>query len=130
MTEYELTDTFYTIAALCDQLIGSFVALLFAFLVAAYLASAKLDRRMAAVIIALYSSMAIRYVLLYYNVGGDLVSLADTLMQLRSREGSSLGWLEIQAGIKWVNAGTAVAMFFSYVASIVFFFYTRHHGND
>lgn len=130
MTEYELVDTFYSIAALSDQLMGSFITLLFAFLVASYLVSDKLDRRMTIVVITLYSFMAFRYVMLYYNVSGDVATLADVLMQRRIEPGSSLGWLEIQDGISWVNAGTTGAMFFGFVASIVFFFYTRHHRSE
>ena len=130
MTEYELVDTFYTIAALSDQLMASFTTLLFAFLVASYLVSSKLDRRMTVVVIALYSFMAIRYVVLFSNVTGDISTLADTLMQLRSGEGSSLEWLEIQGGIWWVNVGTTIAMLLGYIASVIFFFYTRHHDNE
>ena len=126
MTEYELVDTFYTIAALSDQVMASFVTLLFAFLVASYLVSSKLDHRMTVVVIALYSFMALRYVILYSNISGDVGTLADTLMELRSAGDSSLEWLEIQDGIRWINIGTAVAMFLGYIASIVFFFYTRH----
>jgi hypothetical protein len=130
MTEYELVDNFYSIAALSDQLMGSFITLLFAFLVASYLVSDKLDRRMTIVVITLYSFMAFRYVMLYYNVSGDVATLADVLMQRRIEPGSSLGWLEIQDGISWVNAGTTGAMFFGFAASIVFFFYTRHHRSE
>ena len=130
MTEYELVDTFYSIGAFSDQLMASFIALLFAFLVASYLVSAKLDRLMTVVVIALYSFMALRYTLLYYNVTGDLATLAETLMQFRSSGGSSLDWLDVQGGIRWVNAGTTVAMLLSYAASIIFFFYTRHHDDE
>ena len=130
MTEYELVDTFYSIGAFSDQLMASFITLLFAFLVASYLVSAKLDRLMTVVVIALYSFMALRYALLYYNVTGDLATLAETLMQLRSGSSSSLAWLDVQGGIRWVNAGTTVAMLLSYAASIIFFFYTRHHDGD
>ena len=126
MTEYELVDIFYSIGAFSDQLMASFIALLFAFLVASYLVSSKLDRQMTIVVITLYSFMALRYILLYHNVSGDLATLAETLMQLRLRDDSSLGWLEVQGGIRWVNAGTAIAMFLGYAASIVFYFYTRH----
>lgn len=129
MSEYELVDVFYTIAELSDQLIESFVTLLFAFLVASYLVSSRLDRRMVVVVVALYSFMAIRYVGLFYNVAGDMVTLADTINALRLEPDSSLGWLEIGAGMSIVLNGTAVAMFLSFLASIYFFFYTRNHKN-
>jgi hypothetical protein len=84
---------------------------------------------MTAVVIALYSFMALRYVALFHNVSNDIATLAGTLTELRLRGGSSLEWLEIGAGISvMVNAQT-VAMAISFVASI-FFFYMRHHGNE
>ena len=129
MSEYELVDTFYTIGELSDQLIGSFVTLLFAFLVASYLVSSKLDRRMVMVVIALYSFMALRYVALFYNVTGDIVTLAEMINALRLQPDSSLGWLEIAGGMSMLLIGTTIAMFLSFLASIYFFFYTRHHKN-
>jgi hypothetical protein len=129
MTEYELVEAFYTIAGLSDQLVASFITLLFAFLVASYLVSSKLDRRMTAVVIALYSYMALRYVALFYNVTDDIVTLADTLTELRLRGGSSLEWMEIGAGMSMMLITQTVAMILSFVASI-FFFYMRHHGNE
>ena len=128
MTEYELVDTFYTIAELSDQLIVSFVTLLFAFLVASYLVSSRLDNRMATVVIALYSFMALRYVLVYYNVSDDLVTLADTINHLRQSSGSNLGWFEIGGGMSNMIVGTTLAMFLSFLASIYFFFYTRRRA--
>ncbi|MCH7830993.1 MAG: hypothetical protein IIB75_10615 [Proteobacteria bacterium] len=130
MTEYELVDTFYTIATLSDQLVASFITLLFAFLVASYLVSSKLDRKMTAVVIALYSYMALRYIVIYHNVTGDIVTLADTLTKLGLREDSSLGWLEIGAGISTMHIAQSVAMFLSFVASLIFFFHTKQRSNE
>ena len=79
MTEYELVDTFYTIAALSDQLIISFISLLFAFLVASYLVSSKLDTKISLLVVTLYSLMSLRYIAVFYNVSGDLVSLMETI---------------------------------------------------
>ncbi len=125
MTEYELVDTFYTIAELSDQLIVSFISLLFAFLVASYLVSAKLDRQMAALVLVPYSFMALRYIAIYYNVSDDLMTLAVTINELRMQPTSSMGWLEIGGGMSIMFFGTAAAMLLSFVASIVFFFYMR-----
>ena len=130
MTEYELVDTFYTIATLSDQLVASFITLLFAFLVASYLVSSKLDRKMTAVVIALYSYMALRYIVIYHNVTGDIVTLADTFTKLGLREDSSLGLLEIGAGISTMHIAQSVAMFLSFVASLIFFFHTKQRSNE
>ena len=130
MTEYELVDTFYTIASLSDQLVARFITLLFAFLVASYLTSSKLDRKMTAVVITLYSYMALRYIVIHHNVAGDIATLAETLTEISLREGSSLGWLEIGAGISTMHITQSVAMFLSFAASIFFFFHTRQSSDE
>ena len=130
MTEYELVDVFYTIAGLSDQILVSFVALLFGFLIASYLVSSRLDRRMVVVVIALYSFMALRYVVVFHNVSNDLITLADTIIELRLRPDSSLVWLEIGGGMSVNLLGTTLAMFLSFAASIYFFFYTRRRGHE
>ena len=130
MTEYELVDTFYTIASLSDQLVASFITLLFAFLVASYLVSSKLDRKMAAVVIALYSYMALRYIVVFHNITDDIATLADTLTELALRESSSLGWLNISAGISTMYIVQTVVMILSFVASLAFFFHTQQRGDE
>jgi hypothetical protein len=130
MTEYELVDTFYTIASLSDQLVASFITHLFAFLVASYLVRSKLDRKMTAVVVTLYSYMALRYIVIYHNVTGDIATLAETLTELSLREGSSLGWLEIGGGISTMHIMQSVAMFLSFLASIFFFFHTKQSSDD
>ena len=130
MTEYELVDTFYTISGLLDQFVASFFTLLFAFLVASYLVSAKLDRRMVIVVIALYSYMALRYVALYFNVADDMINLADQITQLRLEEGSSLGWMVIGEELSTMHYTQTAAMFLSFLASLIFFFHTRRDGAE
>jgi len=130
MTEYELVDTFYTIAGLSDQLIVSFITLLFAFLIASYLASSRLDRPMVVVVITLYSFMALRYVLVFYNVSDDLVTLAETIDESRLQAGSSLSWMNIGSGMSMTLGGTISAMILAYLGSIYFFFHTRNRLNE
>lgn len=130
MTEYELVETFYTIAELSDQLILSFTTLLFAFLIASYLVSSRLDSRMVMVVIALYSFMALRYVLVYFNVSDDLVTLSMTINNLRLDPKSSLDWFEIGGGMSYMIIGTTAAMFLSFLGSVYFFFYTRRRDGN
>ena len=127
MSEYELVDTFYTIASLLDQLIGSFVTLLFAFLVASYLVSSKLNRKMVTIVVALYSFMALRYTILYLNVSDDMIALAEQITEFRLRGSSSLDWMVIGDGLSVMHYTQTIAMFLSFAASLVFFFYTRHY---
>lgn len=65
-----------------------------------------------------------------HNVAGDIATLAETLTELSLREGSSLGWLEIGAGISTMHITQSVAMFLSFAASIFFFFHTRQSSDE
>jgi hypothetical protein len=85
---------------------------------------------MVVVVIALFSFMALRYIVVFYNVSNDLMTLAHTINELRLRPDPSLGWLEIGGGISMNLKGTTLAMLLSFLASIYFFFYTRHRDNE
>ena len=124
MTDYELVDVFYTIAALSDQLILSFITLLFAFLVASYLVSASLDRKLAGIVLALYSLMALRYVVVFHNVAGEIATLADQLKE-RQLQSSSLDWLELGDSMSVVLPATTIGMFLAFAGSIYFFIHMR-----
>jgi len=62
---------------------------------------------------------------LYYNVTGDIMTLANTINEVRLLPASSLGWLEIGGGMSIMFLGTTSAMFFSFVASLYFFLHMR-----
>jgi len=128
MTEFEFVDAFYTIVGITDQIVGSYITLLFAFLVASFLVSSKLDRRLVIVVVTLYSYMAMRYVAIYYNVTDDMTRLGDHLTELRLQGGSSLDWLVIGDGMAEMHFAQTLAMFLSFLASLFFFFYTRRKG--
>ena len=130
MIEYELVDSFYSIVGLTDQIVGSYITLVFAFLVAAYLVSSKLDRRMVIVVITLYSYMALRYVAIYYNLTDDMTRLGDRLTELRLQGGTSLDWLVIGDGMAEMHFTQTLAMFLGFLASLFFFFYTRQSSTD
>jgi hypothetical protein len=85
---------------------------------------------MAAVVIALYSYMALRYIVVFHNITDDIATLADTLTELALREGSSLGWLNISAGISTMYIVQTVVMILSFVASLAFFFHTQQRGDE
>jgi len=125
MTEYQLADLFATWSIIQEETVQRFIGLLFAFLIAAYLVSAKLKPAMVGIVLLLYSYMAIRYVLFYLNIADDIIYLADEIMHLRDQPNSHLIWLSISPNISILLYSQAVAMFLSYIASIVFFFYNR-----
>ena len=132
MTEYEMAELFIAWGNFLESTVERFVALLFAFLIAADLVSARLQRVIVGIVLALYSYMALRYAFFYLNVAGDQIALAHQIMEMRAQPDSGLAWLEISPTISTLLYSQAVAMFLSYLASIAFFFYTRHnpHGRE
>jgi hypothetical protein len=125
MTEYELADLFATWSGVQEETVQRFIALLFAFLIAAYLVSAKLKPVIIALVLLPYSYMALRYIFFYLNIADDLISLTDLIMQMRTQSNTSLGWLNISPSISTLLYSQAAAMFLSYLASLVVFFYMR-----
>lgn len=124
MTDYELYSLFYDVGATAETYTDRYMALLFAFLIAAYLVGGKLDRFLANIVIALYSAMAIRYGLIFYNIAGDAIALSEVLRQRAAEPGSALDWLEI-GPVSTVYDGVLVLYFLSYLVSLAFFAYIR-----
>jgi len=124
MTELELYLAFVQVASYSDAHIQNFTALLFAFLIAAYLVSHGLDRVMVGIVLSLYSAMALRYTFIYFNTSDDLVAMAAELRQMASMPDSSIAWLEIGPVHIFYTAVTLV-MFLCYLASLAFFLRAR-----
>lgn len=125
MTELELYMAFVQVASYSDAHIQNFTALLFAFLIAAYLVSHKLDRVMVGIVLSLYSAMALRYTFVYFNASDDVVAMAAQLRKLAAMPDSNIAWLEI-GPVHIFYTAVAGIMFLCYLASIAFFFRTRH----
>jgi hypothetical protein len=125
MTEYELADAFMTWNTMLESTTERYISLLFAFLVTAHLVSARLKPLIVAIVISLYSYMSLRYAFFYINVVDDQVALAAKITARRLTPGSDLDWLTISPTIANVFYSQGVALFLSYLASLVFFFYTR-----
>jgi len=126
MSEYELMDLFLSWGVIQESMVERFIALLFAFLVASYLVSHRLRSLLVVIVVALYSYMALRYVVFYMEVFEDQIRLAEYIVQVQAQEGSSIAWLEAPPGqMKAIYYSQAVAMFVSYLASLFFFFYQR-----
>ena len=126
MTDYEMIDLFLTFGSNLESMVERFIALLFAFLIASYLVSAKLRPLMVTIVVALYSYMALRYVFFYFNIFADQITLARQIVASQDQPGSSLRWLDAPPSTMLaIYYSQTVAMLLSYIASLVFFFYTR-----
>ena len=125
MTEYEIADLFVSWGTYQELFLERFIYLLFAFIIAGHFVAAKLKPALLWIIVVLYSYMALRYILVYSNVIDDQIALADLIRQSQEQPNSGLNWLRIDVSLSTILYSQAIAMFISYVASLVFFFYSR-----
>ena len=124
MTELEMYSIFLQVVGASELLIERFLALLFGFLIASYLVSAKLDRVMIAIVLSLYSVMALRYAFVFLNTSDDVIALASELRALAADPGSSISWLDI-GPVHILYPLVFAVMIISYIASVIFFFRVR-----
>ena len=128
MTEYEMADLFLDWGTYVEDIVQNFISLLFAFLIASYLVSHRLTQAMATLVLALFSWMALRAVLQHYNLSTDVIALANSIGEVNQEPGSALDWLIVGESVASIAYRTQeAAMILSYLAALVFFFYTRHH---
>jgi len=125
MTDYEMADLFVSWGVYQELFLERFIYLMLAFLVTAYLVASKLKPPLMVIIVALYSYMTLRYIVVYLNVIGDQIALADQIRTSRLQQDSSLAWLEIGESLSVILYTQVGAMFLSYIASLVFFIYCR-----
>ena len=117
-----------------DFLIASFstfLSIVFAFLVACALLGNKLDRRLAGIVVGLYTGATVIFVLLCYNVAANLGSLAEQIKSAVAQGDSALGWIGFVASDAPIGLGLrgiAILMAIAYVASIMFFVTQRRQS--
>ena len=128
MSGYEMAELFIAWVQFLESITERYVTLLFAFLVASYLVSAKLRRPMVVIVLVLYSYMMLRHATMYINLSGDIIALATSITEARMQGGAGLEWLVFgQTGFTANLYSQAVAMVLGFLASVVFFFYMRRH---
>ncbi len=133
MSDYEMFSTFSEIITMMNTVLMDYVAILFAFLVAAFFVASKLKKNMILVIVSLYS-VFVAYKL-YESImwALDLGRLQGAMAAALDQGDSNLNWLGFAIygsdGFSvlgtWLNPGIMV---FGYIASLIFFFHQRHQG--
>jgi hypothetical protein len=110
-----------------------YVAILFAFLVAAFFVASKLKQSMIAVVVSLFSVFVVFK--LYESImwALDLSRLQGTMGAALDQGDSNLNWLGFatygSGGFSVLGTWIIPAiMVFGYIASLIFFFYQRHQG--
>ena len=130
MSDHELAITFAEFFALFQAHYTMWVSVLFAFLIASYLAADKLAGPMVFIVIAIYSLFSLDTMAVMYTMNSDIVNL-QYLMFERVQNGSSdlqfhmAAREDLATDLEYVVIGRTVVVIAGYVGSLWFFFYQR-----
>ncbi len=133
MSDYELVDLFTEQLNTLQSSFMDYVAVLFAFLIAAYLVAAKLESRMVTVIVVLFTVVALQHVLPILASGSDFAGVAGQIALRATNDSSSVNWHG--AAMPWgpvaisiTRYSAVVALIVSYIGGLIFFFHQRRVG--
>ena len=131
MTDYEMFSVFSEITTTLNTILMDYVAVVFAFLIAAFFAASKLKQSMILVVTSLFTVFAMYklYEAVFWSL--DLNRLQGVMGAAVVQSDSSLTWL----GFATFGSGATMATFlapliivFGFVASLIFFFHQRYQG--
>ena len=133
MSDYEMVDIFLQYSNNLQTHFMNYVAVLFAFLIAAYLIAHKLESSMAFIIIGLFTLVAMIQGVNISGAGHDFASLGMEVAARASQDSTNLDrhgtqtWLG-HIGLPFVRFSTAMVVIVSYLGGLIFFFHQRHVG--
>ena len=134
MTDYEMVSLFVETNEALQSAFTNYVAVLSAFLIAGYLIADKLETRMVAIVITLFTMVVLQQGNVVIGFGHDSASLLGQISAQATEPSSSIGWhggaTELGAGLGAVImrfSGVAV-LIISYIGGLIFFFHQRRVG--
>lgn len=134
MTEYELVSLYEEGSALLGSHIDTYLTILFAVVVAAYLTASKLTNTMVCVAIGLFTEATFLVSFAVYRTSRDLVNLASEIRAVGQESGSSLSFhalsyepILVMASVPWMMMGLVAV---TYGAVIYFFFHVRRNAQQ
>lgn len=133
MSDYELVTLFAEYNANLQTSLMNYVAVLFAFLIVAYLAASRLEARMVFVVVALFTLVALPQVLNVMGFGYDTAAIAGQIAARAAEDPSGLGWHGTSQpwgpiSVSVTRYSTAVVLIVSYLGALIFFFHQRQVG--
>ncbi len=130
MTDYELLDLFIQNADSLQSAFMNYIAVLFAFLIAGYLAAATL----VFVVVALFTLVTLQQALYTWGYGNDLAGFAGQIIARAAENPSALGWhgtaslMGVAISNPVASSSGSVVIILSYIGALVLFFHQRHVG--
>ena len=133
MTDYELINMFVEHMTLLQTILMNYVAVLFAFLIAAYLIAAKLESGMVFIIVGLFTLVALPQAINVIGIGYDTAAIAGQIASRAMQDSSGVGWHGTTTwlgtiGITILRASVLLVLVLSYLGGLIFFFHQRHVG--
>lgn len=134
MSDYELISVFITSVDALWVVFSTFVTVVFAFLVVSYLVASKLRRSLAAIVMALYTLVAL-WAAWAMSRGSASVTAIAAEMKLRVQDGtSSLDWHPAANTPDFLISAIPIVItliaLLTYVGSVFFFYIQRKHASN
>ncbi len=133
MTDYELISSFAEYNAMLQTAFTNYVAVLFAFLISAYLIADKLKSGMVPIIVGLFTLVALAQLGSAIGSGYDWAAIGMQIAARATEQTSSVGWHA--AATRWgaltisiIRIGLVAILIVSYIGALIFFFHQRHVG--
>lgn len=134
MSEFEIVSLFHEVITGVNASMTNFLTVLFAMLVASYLAAHRLDRTSATVFLLIYSLFTLGMINEIYLGYRDFAAIGEEMVRVGQMPGSSIGWHPNVAsgsqGMSLLPKIILVIMLGAYTASIWFFFRARRTHKD
>ncbi len=129
MTDYELLSIFIEFTNTVWTIFATYVSIVFAFIVAAYLVSGRLTPKVVSLVLTLYSLVSFWSI---WAISQNAYAIAATVGEMKrvvQESDSSLGWVPQAAVPDFMLPILPIVItslaFVAYAGSIVFFFYQR-----
>lgn len=129
MSDHELLNTFIAFTNTLWMIFATYVSIVFAFIVAAYLVAGRLTSILVSLVVTLYSLVSIWSVWAIGQNANAVAATAREMKRLVAASQSTLGWVPQVSIPDYMipilpKMITGIA-FVAYIGSIVFFYYQR-----
>ena len=130
MTEYEMVDLYLEFRNSAAVSFMNFVSASFALLVATYAVGQKLTRSMVAIVVILFTLFTWTILLADFESLTNMVNVASKIKLLSADADSELSWMfkgTPKLLLDFAPIVSASTIIIAYLATLAFFFLTRHH---
>ena len=133
MTDLDLVSLYHESVTLQNDILTSYIYVVFAFLVASYLVAHKLKVLMVMLVVILFTSISAFFLMELYFLNLDMTVLSSEMaLRVANNEFSlpGLGMAGIADGLTIFDFSKQFSFIGSYFGALLFFFYQRSHKEE